>query len=322
MGSATLLAPVREFFLLETPRRVLSEYTPQQHRRVAELREAGGERLGAARRASSVLAACLLLRDAVALLARARAMARDASLDEEELARLDVSREVPELAADPVDGRRGDSGRVRDALSAVDPLYFDRLDPASRAHLCAALDRAAVALRRGVEARSLGHVRALRWGRMAALGVVLLYAAWLVVRPRVMPVNLAVGKPVKVSSYRVNPPDGQELAVGRPGFTYAVLTNTEDSPHVVIDLQGDYAIRRIAVTNRADGWWDDCLPLVVELSRDDKTYTELARRETHFGFDTPWVIPASERMARYVRVRVARRSYLALGRVEIFGYKP
>jgi hypothetical protein len=256
------------------------------------------------------------------LLACARAVARDASLDDEGLAELDASREVPDLGPDPVDGRPGDTARVREALSSRDPLYFDRLDPASRLRLQRALDRAAVALRRRVEARSLAHLRAQRWGRVAALGVVLLYALWLGVRHRVMPVNLALGKPVRVSSYRVNPPDGHELVDGRPGFTYAVQTNTEDSPHVVIDLLGDHAIGRIAVTNRADGWWDDCLPLVVELSRDDKTYTELARRESHFGFETPWVIEASGRMARYVRVRVARRSYLALGRVEIFGARP
>jgi hypothetical protein len=322
MGSAAILAPVREFFLLEEARRVLSGYTPEQHRRVWELREAARERLSAARRTASVPAACILLREAVVVLVQARALARDASLDDQALARLDAGRGVPELAPDPLDGRREDAGRVREALSAAGPLYFDRLDPAARARLRTALDRAASALRKGVEARSLVNVRAQRWGRVAALGVLLLFAVWLVIRHRVMPVNIAIGKPVRVSSLRVNPPDGHELAVGRPGFTYAVATNTEDSPRVVIDLQGEYAIHRIAITNRADGWWDDCLPLVVELSRDDRTYTELARRESHFGFDTPWIIPASGRMARYVRVRVARRSYLALGRVEIFGDKP
>jgi hypothetical protein len=322
MGPEVLFAPLREFFLLETPRRIIAAYTPEQHRRVSELRQAGQERLKAARRASSVLVACLLLRDAVAILARARAVARDAGLDDAAVADLDGSREVPELRPDPVDGSSGDEERVREALASRDPLYIDRLDPASRARLCTALDRAAVALRQGVEARTRVHVQAQRWGRVAALGVVLLYAAWLGVRHRVMPVNIAIGKPVRVSSYKVNPPDGHELVDGRPGFTYAVHTNTEDSPRVVIDLLGDYALGRIAVYNRADGWWEDCLPLVVEVSRDDKTYTELARRDIPFGFDTPWVIAASGRMARYVRLRVARRSYLTLRRVEIFGDKP
>jgi hypothetical protein len=157
---------------------------------------------------------------------------------------------------------------------------------------------------------------------LAAVVLILLYVGWLGVRHRVMPINIALGKPVRVSSYKQKPPDGHELVDGRPGFTFAVETNVEESPSVVIDLLSEHAIDRIVIHNRADGWWDDCLPLVVELSRDDRTYTELARRVTYFGFDTPWVVQASGRMARFVRIRVARRSYLALGRVEIFGDRP
>jgi hypothetical protein len=313
---------LREFFLLEASERTIAAYTPEQHRRVRELTDAGEERLAAARRSSSALAACILLRESVAALGRARAVARDLLLDDAELALLDVAREVPELPPDVLDGGTGDTARVRRALSTEDPLFLDRLDPAELARTRTALERVALTLRRRVEARSLGHVRAQRWGRLAAIAVVLLYAAWLGVRGRLGPVNVAPGKHVHVSSYKENPPDGHELVDGRPGFSFGVITNTEDSPNVVIDLAGDYAIDRVAITNRSDGWWDDCLPLVVELSRDGKTYTELARRETHFGFDVPWVARASGRMARYVRVRVARRSYLALGRVEVFGSKP
>jgi hypothetical protein len=321
MGPAAILAPVREFFLLQAPERILTAYTPDQHRRVSELRAAGEARLSAGRGATSALIACVLLRDAVMLLLRARALARNASLGDA-VALAEGALAIPELPRDPLDGRLGDADRVREALATGDPLYLDRLDPAARARLRIALERAAAALRKSVEARTLVHVRAQRWGRLAAIAVLVLYAAWLGVRRRIVPVNVAIGKPVLVSSYKVNPPDGHELVDGRPGFTFAVETNVEESPHVVIDLLADYAIGRMAIHNRADGWWDDCLPLVVELSRDGKTYTELARRDTHFGFDAPWVIEASGRMARYVRVRVARRSYLALGRVEIFGYRP
>jgi hypothetical protein len=319
MGPSALLAPVREFFLFRDSERVITGYSPRQRARVAELRAAGDERLVAARRASSVVAACVLLREGVAALARARAVARDASLEDEGLATLDLAPELPELPPDPLDGSRGDTARARQALASQDPLFFDRLDPAERTRTRAALERTAAALRRRVEARSLLHVRAQRWGRLAALLVLVLYGVWFGVRGRLLPVNLAIGKHVHVSSYRENPPDGHELVDGRPGFSFGVITNTEDSPSVVIDLARDHAIDRIAVTNRSDGWWEDCLPLVVELSRDGRTYTELARRETYFAFNDPWVIPAAGRMARFVRVRVARRSYLALGRVEIFG---
>jgi hypothetical protein len=95
----------------------------------------------------------------------------------------------------------------------------------------------------------------------------------------------------------------------------------EESPNVVIDLLDTYRIQRVKVHNRLDGWYDDCLPLVVELSTDGKTYADLARRDDHFDSDPPWIVEAGGQPARYVRVRVARKSYLALSEVEVFGRK-
>ena len=109
-----------------------------------------------------------------------------------------------------------------------------------------------------------------------------------------------LGKPVRVSSYKQKPPDGHDLLDGRPGFTFAVETNVEDSPSVVVDLLSEHAIERIVIHNRADGWWDDCLPLVVELSRDDKTYTELARREKNWKLPEPRY--TSGFLAKYARL--------------------
>jgi hypothetical protein len=321
MGAAAILRPVQEFFLLRERERTVAAYTPAQHRRVAELRVAADERLAASRRLPSPVAACLVLREAVVLLGRARAAARDASLDDEALARLDVADEVPPLPPDPFDGTAGAEQRVRDALRANDRLYVDRLEPGARERLRAALDAAARAMRGSVEARCRVHLRALRYGRLGAVLVALLYAAWLFAH-RNAPVNVAVGKPVRVSSYMANPPDGHELVDGRPGFSYAVHTNVEDSPNVVVDLQGEYAIDHVAVYNRADGWWDDCLPLAVEISRDGRNFDPLGRRDEHVGFDKPWVVEGWGRVARYVRVRVLRRSYLTLRKLEVYGKKP
>jgi hypothetical protein len=322
MRVAAALSPVRDFFLLEKPFRAVAAYTHDQHTRVAELCAAGDARVRVARSTTPEVAVCLLLRDAVESFARAHAAARDAGLDAGALSRKDCTSEVPSLTPDPLDGSQDHTALVSRALAADDPLYLDRLDPAELARLHMALERAARAMRRGVEARSRLHLHVLRWARVAAVALLVLVGAWLVVRAR-RPKNIAVGKPVKVSSYLVNPPDGQELATGRLGFTYSVHTNIEDSPNVVIDLQGEYAIDSVEVFNRADGWFDDCLPLVVEVSRDGGTYVELSRREEYFGFDKPWVVSANGQTARFVRARVARRnSYLALGRLRVFGRKP
>jgi hypothetical protein len=317
----SLFAPLRELFLLERAERAVESCTPDQRARVLALRSAAAVRLVAARRATSPVASCVLHREAVALLARTRAAVRDARLDYAELALLDGSTEVPDLQPDPNDGTVGDADRVREALAASHPLYLDRLEGYELARLRVALNRAAGVLRGCVEARSRNEIRALRWGRRGTLSVLVLVAAWMGVRWRVAPVNVAVGKPVHASSHHPNTPVGNELVDGRPGFVFALLTASEDSPHVDIDLQDDYALDRIAVYNRSDGWWDDCLPLVVELSRDGATYAEVGRREEYFGFNTPWTIMASGRIARIVRLRVARPSYLALGRVEVFGKK-
>jgi hypothetical protein len=316
----SFLAPLREFLLLEQAERVAESYTADKRARVLALRGAALERLVAARRVTSNVAACTLGRDAVSMLARAR-VAADAQFGDRDLAWPGAVAFVPDLEPDPNDGAVGDADRVRDALVENDPLYLDRLEREDVARLRVALGRAANALLGRLEARRPARIRAARWGRLAALGLVALVAGSVALRRSIGPVNIAVGKPVHASSYYPNSPVGRELVDGRPGFSYALATGIEDSPTVVIDLQGDYVIDRIAVYNRSDGWWDECLPLVVELSRDGTTYTEIGRRDEVFGFNDPWTIVAPGRTARTVRLRLARHGFLALGRVEIFGKK-
>src|SRR5260370_33221834 len=123
MRPSTVPAAVREFFLLKKAEATVTSYTPAQHALVSDQRDAGVERLRAARAASSPVATCLLLRDAVAALARARAMSIDATLDPAGLVRPDWSLLTPALPPDPLDGRVGDADRVRDVLASRDPLY-------------------------------------------------------------------------------------------------------------------------------------------------------------------------------------------------------
>ncbi len=320
--AVSLLVPLHEFFLLERAERTVTAYAPDQQRRLRDLCAAALERLFEARRASSTLAACVLSREAVRFFARACALARDAGLDDAQLARLDGCAEVPDLETDPNDGTTDDTIRVRAALATRDLLYLDGLDEDSLARLRTALDRAASALRRRAEVRSWLEIRALRWGRLAAIVVVVLYASWLGVRSRFVPTNISAGKPVVASSRHPRSLASEhELVDGHPGVGYGVHTNQDDSPFVEIDLLGNYAIDRIDVYNRSDGYADDCLPLIVELSVDHAAYTQVGRREDHFGSDSPWTIAGANHVARYVRLRVAHHSYLALGKVDVFGIK-
>jgi hypothetical protein len=173
-------------------------------------------------------------------------------------------------------------------------------------------------LQRHVEARSPFRVVATRWGRLAAVALVVAYAAAVALRARLSPKNIALDKHVRASS-QGGGADGHELVDGEISAAPGVRTNTEDSPNAVIDLGKEYRIDRVAVFNRVDGWFDDCLPLALDFSTDGAKYREIARRDQHFGADPPWTVDGRREVARYVRLRVARRGYLALSEVEVFG---
>jgi hypothetical protein len=314
------LRPVHEFFTLRRAERTIRAYVPAQHARVHDHAAAADRRLWSGRRVTHAVAAAVLLRGAVTHYLYAAACARDAGAD---LDSLDLAAAMPSLPPDPARPTADptDDARVRAALASNDSLYFDRLSAEDAERTRWALDRAATLVRHGVEARTLGHVRGARWGRLAAILVVVGYAAFALTRALVLPKNIALGKPVHPSSRKAAQLDGHDLVDGDIGTSYGVHTNTEDSPSVVIDLQSRYWIDSVQVHNRVDGWFDDSLPLVVELSQDGKTWDEIGRREQHFDASPPWVVNGRGKPAQFVRVRVDRKSYLALSEVEVFGKK-
>jgi hypothetical protein len=317
----SFIEPIREYFTLRRAEGTVRAYAPAQHALVAAHVEAARERLAAARRTAPPIPAAVLLRDAVAHSLRAAAVAADASAG---VAHLDLAAAMPALPVDPARPRAEptDDARVRAALASSDPLYFDRLSPEDGERARVALDRAAGFLRRRVEARSVTHLRGARWGRRGAVLLVLGWALFVLLRAKLVAPDVALGKPVHPSSRKPGSPDPKELVDGDLGTSYGVFTNVEDSPSVVIDLQWKYWVDTVKVHNRVDGWQvDDCLPLVVELSQDGTHWDEVGRRVEHFEGDPPWVVHAGGRPAHFVRVRVDRKSYLALSEVEVYGKK-
>jgi hypothetical protein len=298
--AAALFAPIREWFLLEQAESTVHGYTPVQHALIGAHVRAADTRLRAAKTLVDPLSASVLLRDGIRHLLSAQASARSSA---------------------PSDDEGDDVEVVRAALATEDNLYFDRLSSGALEPTRLALEGAASSLRRSVEPRSAANVRGTRWGRLSALGVIAAYVIWRVLATTVLPHNVALGKPVYPTSYKHNPPDGHELVDGTIVSSFGVHTNTEDSPRVTIDLLGTYRIFTVKVYNRGDGWFDDCLPLVVELSADGQNYFPIGRREVHFDQQPPWVIDAQKHRARYVRLRVDRRSYIALSEVEVIGKK-
>jgi hypothetical protein len=298
--AAALFAPIREWFLLEQAASTIRGYTSVQHALVGAHVRAANARLRAAKTLVDPLSASVLLRDGILHLLSEQASASSA-------ASFDVVGD--------------DADRASAAITSEDSLYFDRLLPDALEPTRRALERTASSLRRRVDPRSAANVRGTRWGRLTALAVIAAYVIWRILASTVIPHNVALGKPVYPSSYKLNPPDGHELVDGTIVSSFGVHTNTEDSPRVTIDLLATYRIFTVKVYNRGDGWYDDCLPLVVELSADGQNYFPIGRRETHFNQQPPWVIDAHKHQARYVRLRVDRRSYIALSEVEVIGKK-
>ncbi len=291
------IASIREFFGLRRAEETVAAYQPAQQERVLAHASAAARRLSAGRRSLDDVAAAALLRDAVRLYQHAWEAAHDAT--------------------QPVAPEHDD--RVRAALSSDDPLVFDRMSREEVALTRVALEQAATTLAGGVETRSLLNLRATRWGRRAAIVVSGLYLLGAVASEIWLPKNVALEKPVHPSSSRHG--DGHELVDGEIATVPGVFTNVEESPNVTIDLVDTYAVDQIRVHNRIDQAFDDSLPLVVEVSVDGATFKQLGRREEHFAADPPWILKTNHEPARFVRIKVMKRGYLALSEVEVYGKK-
>jgi hypothetical protein len=125
--------------------------------------------------------------------------------------------------------------------------------------------------------------------------------------------NLADGRPWKTSStFAVCDPAHASCADAVTDIFFH--TQSEDSPWIEFDLGGRKGLRRVEVQNRSDCCQERAIPLVVEISDDEKTWAEVARRETPFG---EWTARFPATQARYVRLRVARTSMLHLESVAI-----
>jgi hypothetical protein len=126
--------------------------------------------------------------------------------------------------------------------------------------------------------------------------------------------DLAAGKPWRVSSSegQCNPAERTCLG-GRTAILFH--TKHEKNPWYEVDLGRPTTFSAIEVVNRGDCCPDRAIPLVVEVSNDQKQWKEVIRRPE--AFDT-WKAKFATQNARYVRVRVARMTALHLERVSVY----
>lgn len=91
-------------------------------------------------------------------------------------------------------------------------------------------------------------------------------------------------------------------------------TAQQDGPWIEYDLGRAVDLRSVAVENRTDCCKERAAPLLVEVSKDQKAWTTVAKRDDSF---TRWESPIRGHSARFVRLRVPRPSMLHLNDVEI-----
>jgi len=156
--------------------------------------------------------------------------------------------------------------------------------------------------------RRIDRLQTQRWLRVPLVAVALI-ALVLGVRALTTSPNLAEGRPFRTSSTWSG-----WAACEADGSCSDIIFHTDEqtNPWVEYDLGAPKKVRRIEVKNRSECCHERAVPLVVEISTDRDNWTEVARRDIEFS---TWSTSFSPRIARYVRLRVARTTTFHLREV-------
>lgn len=207
----------------------------------------------------------------------------------------------------------GDALLRRDftGMAALPPPDQWRLARALRAFALELCDEADTVGRRIARIRS---GRFLKLCLLSSLVLAVALVALAAIEWREKHGDLARGKPWTASSKYPEGGCKSPLQSCPESEMYFFCTDEQDNPWLEIDLQSVQKISRVRVYNREDCCGDRAVPMVIEVSRDHKRWDEVAKRGGNFS---TWKagFPATE--ARWVRLRVTRRSFLHLTGVRI-----
>ena len=81
----------------------------------------------------------------------------------------------------------------------------------------------------------------------------------------------------------------------------------QENNWIDFDLGSVKPVHQVEVTNRSDCCQERAIPLIVEVSVDEKQWIQGARRDTDFSF---WKASFPKQKARSVRLRVPKMSAL------------
>ncbi len=314
---------VRDAILLEKAERIAAGYPASGQHRIRELFEAGNRRSNAAADLieNQPAASGALYREAAIAYIGAILASRGEPF---EFAASDAKRAFEQL-----DGVRGelaepppDLEEARKLLAVNDLLVLDRLSENEAARSVQAIANTVGWLHGSIEPRTVPQIRRLRILRLVVIGAAVLALLVWGGMSLFSPTNIALHKPVTQSSVHPNSTSPQGgLTDGSTSAAYGVHTNLEENPWVRVDLGAVYRLKKIKIFNRSDGWFDDCLPLTLELSENGTDFAQVDRRTTSFGAWSPWSYSAGGARARFIQVRGVKGKFVALGELEAFGKK-
>lgn len=126
--------------------------------------------------------------------------------------------------------------------------------------------------------------------------------------------DLAADKPwVASSSYETVCRSPQQHCSDRSFFFH---TKEQANPWLELDLLSEQQVSSVHVFNRRDCCRERALPLIIEVSTDRTQWREVMRKNESFG---DWRARFTPTTARWIRLRVAQRSFLHLAEVRVFG---
>ena len=199
-------------------------------------------------------------------------------------------------------------------------FFLVGLGAKQRRHLAGALRRAAQSLN---EALTRGEIRTTplnyrRWaaiGAVTALSLILLMAGLVkAVRSWQKP-NLALLRPVKISS-QLGPEYGNgERLVDGDATKLGFHTQNEPNPYAIIDLGESKIFTKVIVHNRTDCCQERAVPLRIEVSDNGKTFRAIAERREVFD---EWIAKDLSAKGRFVRLQLQATGLFHLAEVEIY----
>lgn len=128
------------------------------------------------------------------------------------------------------------------------------------------------------------------------------------------PRNLALRKPVRMSSVLIGAPTGAVNGAVEWG-SYAVHSRRGPT-WLEIDLNTVASVGIVRVVGRGDGFHTEIKPMIIEHSLDGHAFMKAARCGTVLTQVAPCVVDLQGAQARYVRI--AHPTHLVLSEVEVF----